>query len=79
METYILKVLTRIYNSKPDKEVIIKSGYLDCLIRTLETADNIEESYIEILYFYSEIMPNFLNKRAFICLIKVLTRKINVK
>ena len=24
-------------------------------------------------------MPNFLNKRAFICLIKVLTRKINVK
>lgn len=46
METYILKIITRIYHSKPDKEVILKSGYLDCLIRTIETAENIEDSYI---------------------------------
>lgn len=49
------------------------------MIRTIETTENIEDSYIEILYQYSEIMPIFLNKRAFISLIKVLTRKINVK
>jgi hypothetical protein len=57
----------------------LKSGYLDCLIRTIETSENIEDSYIEILYQYSEIIPSFLNKRAFICLIKVLTRKLQVK
>ena len=39
METYILKIITRISNSKQSKELILKSGYLDCLIRTIETAE----------------------------------------
>lgn len=79
METYVLKILTRIYHSKQNKQLILKSGYLDCLIRTIETTENIQDSYIEILYSYSEYMPSFLNKRAFICLIRVLTRKIQNK
>jgi len=41
METYIQKIITRIYLSRPNKDLILKSGYLDCLIRTIETTDNI--------------------------------------
>ena len=46
MEAYILKIITRIYHSKQAKELILKSGYLDCLIKTIETSDNIEDAYI---------------------------------
>jgi hypothetical protein len=53
METYILKILTRIYHSKQDIKLIHKSGYLDCLVRTIETIDNLEDSYIDILLYYS--------------------------
>ena len=35
MQTYILKIVSRIYHSKPDRETILQSGYLDCLIRTI--------------------------------------------
>lgn len=35
MQTYILKIISRVYHSKPDKETILKSGYLDCLVRTV--------------------------------------------
>jgi hypothetical protein len=76
MQSYILKILIRIYSSKPEREALLKSGYLDCLIRTIETSDNIEDTYIELLCFYSEMMPNFLNKRAFVCLLKMLTKKV---
>lgn len=79
METYIQKIITRIYLSKQNKDLILKSGYLDCLIRTIETTENIEDAYIEILYHFSEYMPSFLNKRSFICLIRVLTKKIQNK
>lgn len=35
MQTYILKIISRIYHSKPDRYTILKSGYLDCLVRTI--------------------------------------------
>lgn len=79
METYILKIITRIYHSKQPKELILKSGYLDCLIKTIETSDNIEDAYIEILYVYSEYLPSFLNKRAFLCLVRIISKKLQNK
>lgn len=75
METYVFKIITRIYHSKQPIILILKSGYLDCLVRTIETTENLEDSYIDILLFYSQHLPSFLNKRAFMCLIRVLTRK----
>lgn len=79
MEMYINKILVRIHNSKPALSLVLKSGYLDCLVRTIETADNLEDVYIEILGSYAKGLPNFINKRAFMCLIRVLTRKIKSK
>lgn len=35
METYVFKILTRIYNSRQSIALILKSGYLDCLVRTI--------------------------------------------
>ena len=46
------------------------------LLRTIETSDVIEDAYVEILYAYSENLPSFLNKRAFICLLRIIARKI---
>ena len=79
MEMYISKILVRIHNSKPSIGLVLKSGYLDCLVRTIETADNLEDIYIEILGSYAKGLPNFLNKRAFMCLIRVLTRRLKSK
>lgn len=76
METYILKIITRIYHSKQSRELILHSGYLDCLLTTIETSDVIEDAYIEILCAYSENLPSFLNKRAFLCLLRIIARKI---
>lgn len=36
METYIMKIMSRIYHSKIDKDTLIKSGYLDCLVTMIE-------------------------------------------
>jgi hypothetical protein len=41
MEMYINKILIRIHSSKQNLALILKSGYLDCLIRTIETVDNL--------------------------------------
>lgn len=35
MEMYINKILVRIHTSKQNLELILKSGYLDCLVRTI--------------------------------------------
>jgi hypothetical protein len=43
---YINKILMRIDASHPSLELLLKSGYLDCLVRTIETADNLEDIYI---------------------------------
>ena len=42
MEMYINKTLVRIHNSKPALGLVLKSGYLDCLVRTIETAEDQE-------------------------------------
>ena len=59
--------------------MLLQSGYLDCLVRSIETSEVIEDAYIDLIYYYSEMMPNFLNKRTFLCLIKILTKKIASK
>lgn len=79
MQTYILKIISRVYHSKPDKDTLLKSGYLDCLVRTVETNENVEDTYVDLLYFYADIMPSFLNKRAFNCLIRILGNRIGSK
>jgi hypothetical protein len=76
MEGYILKILTRVYQCKPELQLVLKSGYLDCLVRTIEMIE-VEDSHLEILFFYSSHLPNFLNKRAFSCLINILMKKVD--
>lgn len=78
IEGYILKSLSRIHLAKPNIKQVMKSGYLDCLVRTIEMIE-VEDGHLEILFFYSQYLPNFLNKRAFSCIIKILTKKINNK
>jgi hypothetical protein len=79
METYILKIITRIYMSKQPAETLQKCGYFDCLIRTIETSDTIEDTYVDILYYFSTSIPSFLNKRAFIAVIRILIKKFQNK
>lgn len=35
IDTYINKIILRIFARKPDIKLILKSGYLDCLIKTI--------------------------------------------
>lgn len=76
MGTYITKVLSRTYQAKPPAEVVIKCGYLDCLLRMLETADPIEDSQVEILYQYATLLPKHLNRRAFMAALRAIGKKI---
>lgn len=80
IETYIFKIITRIYHSKPKPPLdqILKSGFLDCLVRLIEMTD-VDEKILDILFHYSPHIPNFLNKRAFSSMIKILTIKVNDK
>ena len=75
LESYISKSISRICSSNQPIELILKSGYLDCLVRLMEVSEAIEDSHIDIMLFYAKSLPNFLNKRAFMCLIRVLTNK----
>jgi len=58
--------------------MILKSGYLDCLVRMIEMAD-VNEFFLDILFHYSPHIPNFLSKRTFSSIIKILTVKVNDK
>lgn len=40
---------------------------------------DVEEKFLDILFHYSPHIPNFLNKRAFSTVIKILTLKVNNK
>ena len=75
LETYINKVLVRVYNSQQPIQLILKSGYLDCLVRAMEISENVDDVHVDIMLYYSKSFPTFLNKRAFMCLIRVLTEK----
>jgi len=78
IEVYIVKTLTRIHQSKQPLSMILKSGYLDCLVRMIEMAD-VNEFFLDILFHYSPHIPNFLSKRTFSSIIKILTVKVNDK
>ena len=45
LETYVLKILTRIHSFKPDINLVLKSGYLDCLVRIIELTD-VEDDHL---------------------------------
>ncbi len=36
IDTYINKIVIRIFQRKPDLKLVLKSGYLDCLIKSIE-------------------------------------------
>lgn len=36
IEGYVSKILFRIFSAKPENKLILKSGYLDCLVKTIE-------------------------------------------
>lgn len=74
---YIFKIIMRIYQTKPKPapDLILKSGFLDCLVRLIEMTD-VDEKFLDILFHYSPFIPNFLNKRAFSSMIKILTLKV---
>ena len=78
IEVYIVKAVTRIHQSSPSIEAVLKSGFLDCLVRMIEVAD-VNEFFLDIMFHYSPFIPTFLNKRAFKSMIKVLTIKVNNK
>lgn len=67
----------RIFLRKPDVKVILKSGYLDCLMKVIEMNEEINDSYIDIMLHYSEYIPNYLSHRAFFNIVKLLATKHN--
>lgn len=79
INTYINKIIIRIFARKPDIKQILKSGYLDCLMKAIEMNEQVDDQYIDILLFYCQHIPNYLNHRAFFNLVKVLTTKQNQK
>lgn len=79
IDLYINKIIIRIYNKKPDVKLILKSGYLDCLMKAIEIHNEIDDAYIDILLHYCQYIPNYLNHRAFFNLVKLLSSKHNHK
>lgn len=71
-------MITKIYEGKPPLEQILKGGFLDCMVRLIEMSE-VEENILDILFFYSPHIPNFLNRRTFSSLIKILTVKVTDK
>lgn len=41
IQAYVSKILLRIYSSKPETKLLLSSGYLDCIIKTIEIADKL--------------------------------------
>jgi len=60
-------------------KLVLKSGYLDCLMKALEVSHTVDDGYIDILLHYCQFIPNYLNHRAFFNLVKILTTKQNNK
>lgn len=54
IKAYINKIIVRIFNNKPDIKLILKSGYLDCVMKTIEISKNIDDYFIDIILFYSK-------------------------
>ena len=79
IENYVAKVLFRIYSAEPEMKLILKSGFLDCLIKMIEVTENLENTYIDILLSYSKNVPNYLNNRAFFAIIRLLSSKYEDK
>jgi hypothetical protein len=79
IQAYVSKILLRIYSSKPETKLLLSSGYLDCIIKTIEIADKLEDIYVDILLRYGEHIPNYLNNRTFMNLVKLLTLRSGVK
>lgn len=77
IDTYINKIVIRIFQRKPDLKLVLKSGYLDCLIKSIEISTEVDDNYIDILLYYCQYIPNYLNHRAFFNIVKVLTSKQN--
>ena len=76
IETYVNKILMRIFNKKPPVKQIIKCGYLDCLLKSVDNSPaNVEDSFIDIMLHYSQYFPTYLSTRAFLSLIKFMTIK----
>ena len=67
-----------MHQVNPSLELVLKGGYLDCLVRMIEMAD-VNEFFLDLLFHYSPYIPNFLSKRAFSSMIKILTVKVNDK
>ena len=79
IEGYVGKILFRIYAAAPETKLLLKSGYLDCLIKTIEIVQVLENAYIDILLHYSKFIPNYLNNRTFFNLVRLLTSKSEEK
>lgn len=75
--TYINKAIVRIYLRRPDVKLVMKSGYLDCLMKALEMSDQVDDSFIDIMLHYCQYIPSYLQHRAFFNLVKLLTTKQN--
>lgn len=75
VELFIIKMIVKVYEAKPPLEQILKSGFLDCLVRLIEMSE-VQENILDILFHYSPHIPNFLNRRTFSSLIKILTVKV---
>ena len=74
IEGYAIKSIFRLYQAKPELGLILKSGFMDCVIRIVETI-KVEDNFLDILFSFAKHLPTFLNKRAFSCLIKVLAQR----
>lgn len=48
-------------------------------MKAIEMNEQVDDQYIDILLFYCQHIPNYLNHRAFFNLVKVLTTKQNQK
>ena len=68
----------RLHQAKPELGLILKSGFMDCVIRIVETI-KVEDNFLDIMFVHAKHLPTFLNKRAFSCLIKVLAQRTHHK
>lgn len=76
IEAYINKILHRIFNQRPPIKQILKCGYLECLLKSVDNSpQNVEDTFIDIMLHYSQHFPSYLSSKAFFALVKFLIIK----
>jgi hypothetical protein len=71
-----MKIITRVYTAKVKTDLVMRSGYIDCVLESLKKETEMYEEHVEILMFYAKDMSEFMSKKTFQIVVPVLEKNI---